>query len=179
MENPTVGVDNPFEQLGLPARFDLSPAEISRAYLSKIGAAHPDLAPSDDTDEPAAKLNHARTVLANPELRADALLLALGGPAKETDRTLPPGFLASIMERREEIEAALASGGGAARETWQQWAGAARAEYQSRVGSMFRDGAPLANIRRELNAWRYIERLIEQLDPHYDPARADADNRPR
>ena len=35
------------------------------------------------------------------------------------------------------------------------------------------DAPALAAIRRELNAWRYIERLIEQLDPDYDPARAD------
>ena len=28
-------------------------------------------------------------------------------------------------------------------------------------------------IRESLNAWRYIERLIEQLDPDYSPAEAD------
>ena len=31
----------------------------------------------------------------------------------------------------------------------------------------------LAEIRIRLNAWRYIERLIEQLDPGYDPDVAD------
>ena len=31
----------------------------------------------------------------------------------------------------------------------------------------------LREVRTRLNAWRYIERLIEQLDPDYDPARAD------
>ena len=31
--------------------------------------------------------------------------------------------------------------------------------------SMFDDGAALGAIRVELNAWRYIERLLEQLDP--------------
>ena len=33
--------------------------------------------------------------------------------------------------------------------------------------------AVLSEIRTQLNAWRYIERLIEQLDPDYDPNRAD------
>ena len=28
-------------------------------------------------------------------------------------------------------------------------------------------------IRRELNVWRYTERMIEQLDPGYDPNTAD------
>jgi len=35
------------------------------------------------------------------------------------------------------------------------------------------DPALLGEIRTQLNAWRYIERLIEQLDPQYDPNRAD------
>ena len=35
-------------------------------------------------------------------------------------------------------------------------------------------GDRLSQVRRELNAWRYTERLIEQLDPGYEPGRADA-----
>jgi hypothetical protein len=28
-------------------------------------------------------------------------------------------------------------------------------------------------LRRHLNAWRYIERMIEQLDETYNPSKAD------
>lgn len=174
-----MGVDNPFDTLGLRPSFDISAAALSRAFLARVAASHPDLADPDAEQETAAKLNEARAVLADPERRADALLRLRGGPAKDADRSLPDGFLLAMMQRREEIEDALRAGGPLARETWQRWAAEQRADYESRVGAMFRDNAPPAAIRRELNAWRYIERLIEQLDPHYDPARADHDKPPQ
>jgi hypothetical protein len=52
-----------------------------------------------------------------------------------------------------------------------------RGEYEGRVARLFAQGAETVEIRRELNAWRYIERLIEQLDPNYDPGRADFGSR--
>jgi hypothetical protein len=84
-----------------------------------------------------------------------------------------------IMETREQIEEALASKDAAQREKWEAWAQEQRGEYQRRVTGFFeaagqsRDSETLRAIRQELNAWRYIERLIEQLDPQYDPARRD------
>ena len=85
----------------------------------------------------------------------------------------------NIMETRQEIEADLANGPAGARDTWRAWAAERRREYAARVAGMFAGLGPeppadrLEEIRRELNAWRYIERLIEQLNPEYDPDRAD------
>ena len=85
-----------------------------------------------------------------------------------------------MMEVRGEIEDAIASGGDAERARWEAWADEQRAEFVQDVTARFAaaDGSqpePLAAIRTRLNAWRYIERLIEQLDPDYDPAHADFD----
>ncbi len=162
-----------FDLLGLPAAFDLDPADLQRAYLERAARVHPDLAGGGDDQaaRESARLNEARRVLGDPELRASALLARLGGPAKEQEKSLPPGFLAAIMETREEVEGALASGDSAARARWESWAAARRSEHIESVGRLFRGlGTPTAPqalraIRVELNAWRYTERLIEQLTP--------------
>ncbi|MCZ7633544.1 MAG: DnaJ domain-containing protein [Phycisphaerales bacterium] len=166
---------DPFETLGLPARFDLDEGAIRRAYLARVAAVHPDAAGGEG--DQASVLNEARTVLSDPERRANALLVRLGGPSKEADRSLPGGFLAHMMEVRETIESDLATGGDEARQRWEAWATQQRSEYARRVGEMFAelaDPAPIdarRAIRTELNAWRYVERLIEQLDPQYDATR--------
>jgi molecular chaperone HscB len=172
--------DDPFEVLGLAARFDLEPQAVRRAFLARAAAVHPDHAAGEDSaDEASAALNRAKAALENPERRANALLERLGGPGKREDRSLPAGFLMQIMETREEIEGALATRDPASRARWEAWAQEQRGEYGARVGKLFKDfemskdAATLRAIREELNAWRYIERLIEQLDPDYDPARRD------
>lgn len=170
-----------FEALGLPPRFDLSPAEVEQAYLSAVGGVHPDIgggAPMGSGSSDAASINDARRVLIDPERRAEALLARLGGPAKE-DRSLPDGFLMEVMELRQQIEADLAADGAAARTRWEAWAAERRQERIASVGALFAGLSDpprqeeLAQIRVELNAWRYLERLIEQLDPEYDPAASD------
>ncbi|MFN0132018.1 MAG: DnaJ domain-containing protein [Phycisphaerales bacterium] len=164
---------DPFQALGLAARFDLDPVAIRAAYLARAAAAHPDIVGGDDEAARAmAALNDAKATLEDHERRAEALLLRLGGPTKEADRSLPEGFLAETLELRERIDDDLASARGEeARATWARWAEAERREMVSRVAALFaRAGstpAPdaLRAVRTRLNAWRYLERLIEQLDP--------------
>jgi molecular chaperone HscB len=175
---------DPFDTLGLPPRFDLPAAEIDRSYLSASGRLHPDLARDDaDAGRAMADLNRAKRILGDPERRADALLTRIGGPRREQERGLPPDFLMEMIEVREAVEAAVGQSEPAARQRerakWEAWAEERRREAIAEVGGMFEALGPspgpgaLHAIRVRLNAWRYIERLIEQLDPDYDPARAD------
>lgn len=169
--------DQPFAALGLPARFDLSDSAIESAFLARLGGVHPDLA-GEDAAFDAAALTDARATLADPERRAIALLDLLGGPGASEDRSLPDGFLMDIMALREAVEEELGEGGDA-RARWRAFAEERRAAHIEKTGALF--GAlstpptpdELAAVRLELNAWRYTERLIEQLDPGYDPADAD------
>jgi curved DNA-binding protein CbpA len=168
---------DPFSTLGVAARFDLDPRELQRAYLRRAAETHPDLE-GDQGDSASAELNKARAVLEDPEARANALLQLLGGPSKEDDRSLPEGFLAEVMDVRQEVEESLGAGGGAARERWERWAQERRSAYIEKLKGLLGGAGPpsagvLRTARRELNAWRYIERLIEQLKPQYDPARQD------
>lgn len=169
---------DPFEVLGVKRRFELDKAAVERAYLARAASVHPDGNASDGRG--MAELNDARRVLLDGESRARALL-ALEGLSDPEDRALPDGFLESMLETRMEIEAAVASGDEAERARWGDWADERRREHLARVGELFAslegEGADRdaigAAVRLELNAWRYIERLIEQLDPAYNPERAD------
>jgi molecular chaperone HscB len=175
---------DPFDVLGLPATFDLDRGQVERAYFAQSAVLHPDLASGDEeAQRRMAVINHARRVLEDPERRADALLLRLGGPSREQHKALPPAFLMEMMEIREAVEAAGAEADPEARasqrRSWEAWAEAERQKAIGEVAGMFRALAEWPSegqreeIRTRLNAWRYIERLIEQLDPGYNPGRAD------
>ncbi len=166
-------VSDPFAVLGLARRFDLALADVQRAFLVRSSQLHPDVA-GDDADalDAAAELNHAREVLENPESRADALLRLLGGPTREQERSLPPGFLQEMMEVRETMQDETASGDAGAKQKWIEWARERRRGHEQRVGQMFAEllvppavpnAAALKALRTELNAWRYIERMMEQV----------------
>lgn len=171
-----------FDQLGLPPRFDLTAAQVRAAYLARATAVHPDHAGGGASgaalpgalDGDSARLNHARATLADPEQRAEALLARLGGPAKETDRSLPDGFLMEMMDVREQLDASVSARDSAGVSRWLAWADERRARHVACVGELFfgamgggttqADRSVLVALRRELNAWRYIERMIEQID---------------
>lgn len=173
---------NPFEILELSPTFAITPDQIQRAYLQKLSAVHPDLgaanaAPSVD---PAA-LNQARDILVSDEARANLVLELLGGPPA-SDPSLPDGFLMEMMMVRTQIDEEIQEEGDQARTRWEQWAADQREETLASVSELFtrvQSGdnpdahAVLKELRTTLNAWRYTERLIEQLDPAYDPAQSD------
>lgn len=172
--------DDPFDTLGLPATFVLDASRVERAALAKLAQLHPDVSDASALEEmeiAAARMNAARDVLLFSLSRAEALLKRLGGPAKEADKSLPPGFLMEIMEIREQVEAAVASGDGASRATWTSWAMDQRAQMEATAAALFAKAPDNASVLREirvhLNRWRYIERMIEQLDPAYDPGQSD------
>jgi molecular chaperone HscB len=174
---------NPFTILGLKSGFDIDSQAIERSYLAKLAGAHPDAGGGDDMGDScsfdAATLNNARSILLDDEQRAIALLDLLGGPNASACKELPDGFLMDIMSTRQEIEEHLADGGEQSRVHWEHWARDQRTQYAHSITDLFDQlsdppsESQLIQIRVVLNAWRYIERLIEQLDPEYDPARAD------
>ena len=162
---------DPFALLGLERRFDIDPAALKRAWLTKAAKAHPDRvgASGTETDASSARLNQAMQTLENPERRAGALLKLLGGAAAEDDKSLPDGFLMEMLEVREEAEAAARAHDEAKLRAFESWANDQRSAMIGQVGKMFvsvgdrADGEALGAIRTQLNALRYIERMIDQI----------------
>lgn len=163
-----------FDVLGLPADFGLSSAQIESAYLARAAALHPDTQDDahddaqDDAHHDAASLNHARETLLHLESRADLLITRRGGPSRAEERSLPPGFLASIMEIREQCDAAQAAQNGPELARLRAWALQERERYAAIARELFAQASSaetLRDLRTHLNAWRYIERLLEQVGP--------------
>lgn len=169
--------DDPFAILGLPRRFDLASATVERAYLTLAAQAHPDLmSDAIEAETRSSMLNRARATLVDPERRAVALWelwsAEFGVSRPERADALPPAFLMEMMEVREELE--NARGDAAAIERWSAWAEAKRDEYRKEVGQLLggltRDmpradaSRSLAKIKQVLNQWRYVERMVEQME---------------
>lgn len=167
---------DPFDLLGLDPSFDLDAQALRRAWLIRSSAAHPDhaggaLDPST-LERTSAALNDARRTLEDPERRASALLHRLGGPGEKDDKSLPPELLMEYMEQREILDEAKAGADTAAVEASRAWAHERRQSHIDACSRMFAEALAEPNpnpetlraIRVELNAWRYAERMLEQID---------------
>lgn len=176
--------EDPFDLLGIEPAFELDIASLRGVVRRRIAMQHPDRISDPFAQAEAvrdvARLNQAWAVLENQERRANLLLERMGGPAASEDRSLPPAFLQQMLEVREDMEQALASGDPEQRARVEAWADSERDRLRSAVGELFQRsgrGEDLAReIRLQLNEWRYIERMIEQLNPPgLDPHAAPED----
>lgn len=160
-----------FALFGLPRRFDLDENELQSRMLRLTRLTHPDFAGADEASqeramELSAKVNDAHRVLSDSEARANYLLSLLGGPGKDQDKSLPDGFLEQMMRVREELADAQLEADAATLAAMEQQARAERERHLARLKALFaQDPAPLSEIRMELNAMRYIERMLEQIHP--------------
>lgn len=162
---------NPFETLGLEPGFHLDPDVIQRAWLRKSARLHPDRGGgASDAGDEIARLNDAKRILDDPESRGRALLDLLQPESGQDERSLPDGFLVEMLEVREALEQAQEGGNAQAIADHEAWAQERRESHIQRVGELFDafqetgDRSVLSDLRREFNAWRYIERMLEQLD---------------
>ena len=166
--------DGPFDILGIEARFEIDPADIRRRAVRRAARLHPDRASDPVTAAEQARelalVNEASGILLDDIARAELLLAMHGGPGPSEDRTLPEGFLESILATRMELEEAVASGDEEGRKRLADWARSEWAERRAAVASILdRNDPPVADdlnvVRRELNRWRYSQRMLEQLEP--------------
>ncbi len=183
----TISPSNPsnaYEILGIKPIFSISQDQVQRAYLQKLSTTHPDLVSQESNSSPdqldPAALNQARDTLLNDESRANLMLALINGPSPK-DTTLPDNFLMDMMQLRTQIEEELEADPAEARPRWQSWANQERIKTIQTIADLFNElESPTADalaikqhIRTCLNAHRYTQRLIEQLDPTYHPSVAD------
>ena len=162
--------EDAFEVLGIEPAFDIDRALVERRWLMHTARLHPDRAADPhDAARQLARVNAARHTLLDDEQRANALLRHHRGPSSEADNRLPDGFLIEIFELRQDIEETLASRDPEGIAAVEADATHRRHAFITTVAHLFANLTDpptpddLATIRRQLNAWRYIERLIEQL----------------
>lgn len=168
--------DDPFSVLDLPARFDIDLEDVRRRLMRATLSLHPDRASSPvEASENTARLaamNAAASSLEDDLERAELVLRRHGGPSPAEDRSLPEGFLESMLEIRMELASAHASGDEGDRARLEEWARSEWNDRRSAVAALLEsedDASPdhtaMAAVRLELNRWRYAQRMLEQIDP--------------
>lgn len=161
---------DPFEILGLPRRFSVDEQALRQAFLKASAEQHPDrfVDPIEQAEavETMSKLTDAYRVLGEPELRARALLALSGLALVEDKDKLPPDLLMQVMEVREEMEEAIESGNKAELDRLRNWANEQRDLYLKKLGVLLDeelDQSKASQVRLELNALRYMQRMLEQM----------------
>ena len=169
--------DDPFAALDLPVRFDIDLADVRRRLMRATRTLHPDRASSpieaSENTTRLAAMNAAAQSLEDDLERAEFVLRRHGGPSPSEDRSLPDGFLESMLEVRMELASAHASGDEADRARLEDWARSEWNDRRSAVAGLLDseedrvpDHAALVAVRLELNRWRYAQRMLEQIDPN-------------
>ena len=166
-----------FSLMSLPERFDLTEEEVRQRFLALNRHTHPDY----HMDEPpevqslslkmSAAVNDAYRILSDPASRGGYLLELLGGPSSAEDKSVPDGFLPTMMMMQEEI--ADAAGDDNAEELVRirdvlqtQHDGLMRRiaglfdDYEQAVACDFTREELLREIRQQLNAVSYVKKLL-------------------
>lgn len=156
---------DPFQALGLPARFRLDAQELRKAWMRRVSQVHPDALGSSAEGTYA---NDAFRQLSDPISRAHAMLRHRGAPAAD-ERAMPDGFLLEMMDLREQADAARGDADAVA--SLRAEAVRRRDDAIERIASVFDSAAaaPFATestqaVLVELNVVRAFDRMLEQLE---------------
>tara|TARA_B100001059_G_scaffold229426_1_gene262011 strand:- start:664 stop:1224 length:561 start_codon:yes stop_codon:yes gene_type:complete len=165
--------EDPFDLLGLEPRFDLDLEKMRTRVRRRVAACHPDLCadPLEQAEATrlSARLNQARDVLEDDERRANILHERFGGPTARLDGSLPPDFLMEILDIRMRLEEAIESRNEVEALALRTWAMDERKRLKAEVAiglTRMAAGEDVgSDVRGSLNIWRYIERMLSQLQP--------------
>jgi molecular chaperone HscB len=170
---------SPWELLGLERSFPIDRKALEKRRLALSRRMHPDFF-ANGTDEERARaergtsaLNAAWEVLSDDARRADRLVRDLGGPRESEERQMPQEFLMEVLDWNEAIEEARLAGPGAPERA--ELAGlratlaAERARVLAEVAGLLRPlpeprSPDLVTVRRHLNAVRYFDRALREID---------------
>lgn len=162
--------DDPFAIFELDRRFTIDEPALRQRFLKLSAEMHPDRFPDPieqaDAVEKMSLITDAYRVLGDPESRA-RLLLDLSAQNDASDRdALPPDLLMDVMDVREEMESAIDSGNADELDRLRTWASDRREQHLQQLAGLL-DGeinsTVAAKARLELNALRYMQRMLEQM----------------
>jgi len=166
----------PFELFGLAPRFALDERELRRMSTRHARLVHPDFHAASEppvrarAERNSARLNLAFDVLSDAARRADWLVVHQGGPTEESERAMPQAFLMEVLEWNELLEEARAADVVDPRiDPLATELAARRQAALARVATLLEPlparGSPqLAAARRELNALRYLDRALREIE---------------
>jgi len=164
---------------GLAPAFEVDARALKQRLLKLSRLLHPDYyAAGDDATRATAErntalLNESYDVLADPVQRADWLVRSLGGPSESEQRGMPKAFLVEVLEWNETLEAARESQPSspprAALVQLDATLRAQRDDTLKTLGALLtplppRAAPALAEARAQLNALRYLEKTLADIE---------------
>jgi molecular chaperone HscB len=166
------GALDPFTVFGIEPRFGIDLDALRKRLLKLSRRLHPDFFGSDPearalAERNSAELNDAYARLSNDYARADQLVSTRGGPGSDAERQMPQAFLMEVMEWNEALEQAREAPGEAASarvDALAEELNEARGQAMGRAGALLDEGGDPAEVRRQLNAVRYVDRALEQIE---------------
>jgi len=172
-------VASPFAALALTPRWSVDTKQLKRTLLRLSRLVHPDyFAGAEEeirerAEDASAALNESYETLTSDFARADWLVRFLGGPSDSDERQMPQAFLMQVMEWNEAVEQARGAAPDSPRRVATEvLSQTLREERRARFEAVARlltplppQAAPeLAEVRRELNVVRYIDRIQAELE---------------
>ncbi len=171
---------SPFEVFGLPLTARLDPSSLRKKLLQLQRLLHPDFHGAAGkviqgiAEHNTAEVNAAFELLQDEALRAGWIVEYLGGPSKSSERHMPLDFLVEVMEWNETLEELK---GEVDKDTAHKELNELKAVLQIQRAELIENtldnleaklrkapNAPdLADIRRELNAVRYVDRALSEI----------------
>jgi len=166
-----------FTMLGVPRRFDLDEDVLHRKFLALNRHAHPDFHANDSPEvqqlslSVASAVNDAYRTLKDPATRGAYLLELLGGKSSADDKSVPDGFLATMLMMQEELEDARGADDREELARLREVLRTQQAGLLRRIAGLFgqiesaaaceavRSGL-LNEIRKQLNAVSYVRKLL-------------------
>jgi molecular chaperone HscB len=176
--NPAAAGVDYFTLLGLPRQFELDEDLLTERFHALSRTVHPDVHGSQPPDaqllavQLSAAVNDAYRTLKSPFLRAGYLLELLGGKSSAADRSVPDGFLNTMMMMQEEVHDAQVAHNAAELARLRSVLATQHDGLIRRIGGLFAQlveaaSCPavrtdlLGEIRRQLNAVSYVRKLQE------------------
>lgn len=179
-----------FGLLGLAPRFDVTPAELERAYFERSKALHPDRFATAPAAQRVAALSQARALndayqlLKKETSRAEYLLARAGLTIGDNER-IDPALVMELLEEREVLAEARGRGDLARVEALCASMRARRKLALDEIRTRFTavdagatsqasggDGraTALEAIKQQLILLRYVDRYLEECDAALDEA---------
>jgi len=174
-------VSDYFEMLGVPRMFDLDEKTLHEKFLALNRHAHPDFHVNESAEvqrlslSVAATVNDAYRTLKDPARRAAYLLELLGGKSSAEDKSVPEGFLGTMMMMQEELEEARTAGDRGELDRLGKVLATQHDGLIHRIAGLFAEIEPatacnavhndlLSEIRKQVNAVSYVRKLRSSLE---------------
>ena len=168
-------MSDPFDTLGVEARFDLAQDALEKRHRELSKALHPDRYATAPAAERrlalgrAIEVNEAFRALRDPVKRAEVLLARRGPTLSETAQPkASPELLFAIMEQREELAEARTKKDTKTITTLAERMKARRAIVMDGLALGFagaaEDPTKLEEVARSLGELRYINRFLDEVD---------------